>query len=200
MDARKISAGDLDEVVALLTVTFLNTPFHRYIAPELHERLRFLEASYRYRISHGLEVNDIDVATLDGEITGVMSWSPPVLLTPAATPAGSAMDEALSFCSAGLRERFSAFFTQLSRVRDEVIQQPYWSLGPIAVLPKHQGKGIGSLLLREKLRQIDGERLPCFLATQDAGNVPLYEHFGFRLIRQDPIAQAVTHYTMLRQA
>jgi GNAT superfamily N-acetyltransferase len=196
MDIRKISANDLDEVVALLTVTFLNTPFHRYIAPELHERLRFLEASYRYRISHGLAVNDIDAATLDGEIAGIASWSPPV---PAA-PAGSMMDEALLFCSAGLRERFLAFFTQLLRIRDEVIQQPYWSLGPIAVLPKHQGEGIGSFLLREKLRQIDNERLPCFLATQDAKNVPLYEHFGFRLIRQDPLAQEVTHYTMLRKA
>jgi predicted N-acetyltransferase YhbS len=110
------------------------------------------------------------------------------------------MDDALAVCSAGLRERFAAFFTLLSSARERVIQQPFWGLGPIAVLPAAQGRGVGAALLRAELEKIDAARQPCFLATQDKSNVPLYEHFGFQVARVDAITETVPHYTMIRNA
>jgi predicted N-acetyltransferase YhbS len=197
MEIRQMRRDDLEEVLSLLTAAFYDTPFHQHIAPDKAERLRFLDASYRHRIIHALGVNDIYLA-LDGDkITGFSSWTPPVL-SDAAPQSGTTMDAALSVCSAELRERFAAFFSLLTSVRDQVIQQPFWSLGPIAVLPTAQGRGVGAALLREKLKMLDAASLPCFLATQDKSNVPLYEHFGFELVRIDSITENVPHYTMIR--
>jgi predicted N-acetyltransferase YhbS len=194
MEIRQMQRDDLEKVLSLLIAAFHNTPFHRHIAPDKAERLRFLDATYRHRIIHALGVNDINLALEGGIITGFASWTPPVL-TPTV---GQSMDEALVTFSTELRERFSLFLTLLNSARGTVIQQPFWGLGPIAVLPTAQGRGVGAALMRSTLRKIDAAMLPCFLATQDTSNVPLYEHFGFQLVREDVIAETVPHYTMIR--
>jgi GNAT superfamily N-acetyltransferase len=199
MELRQMQRDDLEEVLSLLVAAFQDTPFHQYIAPDKAERLLFLDASYRHRIVHALGVNDIDLVLEGGKIIGFSSWTPPVL-PEAAPPSGPTMDDVLAICSAELRERFAAFITLLASVRDRVIQQPFWGLGPCAVLPAAQGRGVGSVLLREKLKKIEAAQLPCFLATQDKGNVSLYEHFGFQLTRADTIAKMVPHYTMIKSA
>lgn len=49
-------------------------------------------------------------------------------------------------------------------------------LGPIGVLPEHQGKGIGSALLREALRRMRAKKLLGVVLVGDPG---FYGRFGF---------------------
>jgi predicted GNAT family N-acyltransferase len=56
------------------------------------------------------------------------------------------------------------------------------------------------MLIRKKLRDIDADSLPCFLGTQDRINLTIYAKYGFKKIREDPIAPPdIIHYTMIRQ-
>jgi GNAT superfamily N-acetyltransferase len=48
----------------------------------------------------------------------------------------------------------------------------------LAVHPSHQGKGVGTLLLQEGLRQADELGVPVWLEASEKGR-PLYRKFGF---------------------
>ena len=53
---------------------------------------------------------------------------------------------------------------------------PALALAPIAVLPPHQGRGIGSALMHEALERADLREEPC---TVVLGSPPFYASFGF---------------------
>lgn len=48
--------------------------------------------------------------------------------------------------------------------------------------------------------RIDREGLPCYLETQDEQNVPLYQHFGFKVVNKSTIPETkLTNWAMLRE-
>ena len=72
-------------------------------------------------------------------------------------------------------------------------------LGPLAVLPSHQRRGIGSALMREAIRLADERGEPLILIE---GNPRYYERFGFARSDEsgiDPPPQALgAQYFMMR--
>jgi putative acetyltransferase len=65
----------------------------------------------------------------------------------------------------------------LSYVEIEPGAHPVLQLGPLAVLPSHQRRGIGSALMNEAVRVSDVRGEPLILLE---GNPRFYERFGFR--------------------
>jgi putative acetyltransferase len=59
---------------------------------------------------------------------------------------------------------------------EDAARIPVLALAPIAVLPPHQGRGIGSALMREAMDRADALDEPC---TVVLGSPPFYERFGF---------------------
>ena len=198
---RRLEAVEINRAAALLAAVFQDRPFYRYLAPDEEERREFLAVNFDMRLHEGLGVNDIQAACReDGSITGVAVWSPPSTIKDERPP-----EDAFTRFSAPLRERFFRFLDILHTARDEVTQgRPFWSLAPIAVLPSEQGRGVGGALLRSKLSELDGQKAGghsahCFLGTQDSENIALYQHFGFKTARVDPLpGSQLAHYTMLR--
>ena len=60
-------------------------------------------------------------------------------------------------------------------------------MGPIAVHPELQGRGVGKALIGSFLKMVDEQRLPAYLETDVDRNVELYEKFGFKVIAQAQI-------------
>jgi GNAT superfamily N-acetyltransferase len=194
-----MTPDDIDGAVSLLAVSFQDRPFYQYLAPDPDERRSFLLANFRQRITQGLGVQETDLAVADGALVGIAVWSPPALVEADSHAAEDrSLEESLAAYSAGLRERFLAFIQILTQAREQTIQQPFWSLAPIAVLPPSRGKGVASALINKKLKDIDEARLPCFLGTQDKVNVAIYERFAFQTLREDRVSPDITHYTMIR--
>jgi hypothetical protein len=49
------------------------------------------------------------------------------------------------------------------------------------------------------LERIDKEGLPCYLETQNPENIPLYEHFGFKVMEEGVIpGSPVKQFAVLR--
>jgi putative acetyltransferase len=65
----------------------------------------------------------------------------------------------------------------LSYVEIEPGAHPVLQLGPLAVLPSHQRRGVGSALMNEAVRVTDARGEPLILLE---GNPRYYERFGFR--------------------
>jgi predicted GNAT family N-acyltransferase len=100
--------------------------------------------------------------------------------------------------------RWINFYETLLAGMKKSVQQPFWSLSPIVVLPEEQGKGVGSRLLRKKLEEIG--TLPCFLATQSTVNRDIYNRYGFRTTVENRLSEpsenwlegSIVSYTMIR--
>lgn len=69
----------------------------------------------------------------------------------------------------------------------------------VAVDPDLQGRGWAGKLIRPVLAELDGSGASCCLETQNPGNVPLYEHLGFRVALSARLPGTdVGHWVMVR--
>ena len=80
--------------------------------------------------------------------------------------------------------------------RHDPIEQ-HWHLGPIGVLPSHQGSGIGTMLMERFCREVDACFAKAYLETEGDNNVRFYEKFGFKVVRESEIFDVKNRY-MLR--
>ncbi len=70
----------------------------------------------------------------------------------------------------------------------------HWHLGPVGVLPSHQGKGIGTKLLSRFCHEVDECLAPAYLETDADKNVRFYERFGFKVVRETEIFGVKNRY------
>ena len=73
-----------------------------------------------------------------------------------------------------------------------------WYLYNLCVDPKCQGKKIASKLIKPLLNYFKEHKLMCYLETNWDKNVPIYEHFGFKVMEKTIVPGSnVEHYGML---
>ncbi len=77
--------------------------------------------------------------------------------------------------------------------RHEPLSQ-HWHLGPIGVLPSHQGSGIGSMLMKRFCREVDACFAKAYLETDLDKNVRFYEKFGFKVVSESEIFDVKNRY------
>jgi ribosomal protein S18 acetylase RimI-like enzyme len=70
----------------------------------------------------------------------------------------------------------------------------HWHLGPVGVLPSHQGKGIGTKLLNRFCQEVDACSAPAYLETDTDKNVRFYERFGFEVENETQIFDVKNRY------
>ena len=70
----------------------------------------------------------------------------------------------------------------------------HWHLGPVGVLPSHQGKGIGTKLLSRFCQEVDAFLSPAYLETDTDKNVRFYERFGFEVVKETEIFDVKNRY------
>jgi GNAT superfamily N-acetyltransferase len=76
--------------------------------------------------------------------------------------------------------------------------QPHSHLGPVAVEPRLQGRGIGTQLMDEYCRRLDAAGEVSYLETDKRENVPFYERHGYGVIDEGQVI-GVPNWFMLRQ-
>ena len=81
--------------------------------------------------------------------------------------------------------------------RHDPLEQ-HWHLGPIGVLPSHQGSGVGSMLMERFCREVDACFAKAYLETEGDKNVRFYEKFGFNVVCESEIFDVKNRY-MLRE-
>jgi ribosomal protein S18 acetylase RimI-like enzyme len=187
IEFRMMEEGDFGEITELMVRSFFHSTLYTWIAPDEEERLRILNNMFRYRVRSWLSGAVITELALErGTIVGSATWVPPRDAERSGADQTSPPAGVFEGLSPGVVERWLQF-QPVIEAQEKTIPQPCWDLAPIAVSPEAQGRGIGSLLLRRKLREIDGACQAAFLATQDRNNLGIYEHFGFRKIDEIPI-------------
>lgn len=62
---------------------------------------------------------------------------------------------------------------------------PHWYLWFLGVEPERQGQGLGSVLLRSLSAKAEADLVPCYLETDKASSVKIYERHGYRVEAED---------------
>ncbi|MEI7480891.1 MAG: GNAT family N-acetyltransferase [Elusimicrobiota bacterium] len=106
---------------------------------------------------------------------------------------------AQDFADPGTMEKMQAVNDVISALTARLGQKPQWYLHLVAVRPQFRDKKFSSLLIRPMLARAEKEGLPCTLITQSAENVQKYEHWGFRVVSEMPVAHSQEKFYSMRK-
>jgi ribosomal protein S18 acetylase RimI-like enzyme len=174
----------------ILLLSFVTDPITRYIWPRPRDYLSGYGPLATAMGGRGLALG---AAHILGDGQAAALWLPPGV-----EPAG---DEIAALVEETVAEDKQAVLAQVVEQMAEFhIHEPHWYLAMIGVDPVHQGRGLGSALLKHGLAACDAEGLPAYLESSNPKNVPLYERHGFEVMGVIQPADFPPLYPMLRPA
>jgi len=194
----RLTKSDLARGAELLVDAFWNDPLSLHFIPDCEDRRRLFSEYMSFRLRFAIMYGEVYSTSPDFE--GIAAWFP---------PGKSNMTNFRLMRAGGLRLgrilgtdailKMNRIASHIAKSHRQHLPEPHWHLFPIAVDPKHQGKGYASALMRPMLDRIENKGLPCFLETQNESNVPLYEHFGFEVIYRETIPEVeLSNWGMVR--
>jgi ribosomal protein S18 acetylase RimI-like enzyme len=185
-----------DDAVRVLCKAFADYPVMRYVLGDRDgypERLRTLIGFF-----HGARVlrDDAILGVSDGEeLVAVALCSLPDRVEPAALDL--LRERTWTALGADARARYD----DCVRAWDSTgVDEPNIHVNMLAVVPAHQGQGLGRALL-ERVQAMSRERADSrgvTLSTESERNVALYRHLGFRVVGQATIAAGVETWDFFR--
>jgi ribosomal protein S18 acetylase RimI-like enzyme len=193
----KIQIADVPRAADVLSASFLEYPIFQYVIPDGARRRRQLAHVFRFLIRLGLAHGE--VLAPSERIEGVSLWY----------RSDRERDSALDAFHAGLlglylrvghaaMSRLIQVSTKKRQVRAKLLSQPYCLLDMIGVDPSQQGQGFARAMIEEKLRELDHERLACYLETSRRDTARYYERFGFEVVHAYRLA-TVDVFCLLRK-
>jgi ribosomal protein S18 acetylase RimI-like enzyme len=178
-----------EPAIATLVLAFDADPVIRWTYPDQGRYLRYFSVLATLLGGPALKAGTAD-RTEDG--SGAALWVPP----------GSPQDDE-AIVSLLVRsvdeERHPVAFTFLEQVDEHHPTEPHWYLPFIGVDPVHQGRGIGSDLLRSGLTRVDDDGLPAYLEASSPRNRALYERHGFVVIGEIQAGDSPPLWPMWRE-
>jgi predicted N-acetyltransferase YhbS len=198
MIIRDMDKDDVEKVLATAVSAFFDERLYKWTLPLDTERSNFIRRFFQFRLERDYGKKVIKVAEDEGGIAGVAIWSPPE--PDAAEVDLSVFRQVFAGYDSSIGDRCIHFIGTVIEVLNS-FHQPLWELGPLFVRKEMQGKGIGSALIRDHLKEIDAQDIPCALVTQEEKNIKIYERFGFKTSITIPIDEkaALASYGMIRE-
>jgi GNAT superfamily N-acetyltransferase len=176
---RVLHRSELPGAVRVLALGLHDNPSYRaFFGADRERRLRLLAAMFTGQLRAAPELERICAVDEDGRIVGFAASTP---LGICRTPALSTLRVAARVGAESPRMLYS--FLLWHRIWGSLDPDtPHSHLGPVAVEPKFQGRGIGSKLMEEYLRRVDAFGYPAYLETDRKENLPFYRNLGFSVV------------------
>jgi ribosomal protein S18 acetylase RimI-like enzyme len=95
--------------------------------------------------------------------------------------------------------RVARFALLDQQLRSRHPPDPHWYLWMLGVEPEHQGKGVGSALLRSLAERALQDRAPCYLETDRASAMRLYQRHGFALLDEEVLPVLGARFWFMRR-
>ena len=80
--------------------------------------------------------------------------------------------------------RMANFESFAMNLRKKYTNNEDWYIYNLCVHPNQQGKKISSKLIKPILNYFKMKKQICYLETNSDSNVPIYEHFGFKILEK----------------
>jgi ribosomal protein S18 acetylase RimI-like enzyme len=179
--------NDIQQSAKVLSVAMLNNPHHIGVFLGNGEKIRLEIEKMFFELFNNLP-GIVFLAKENENIIGVMRMKSCI---------GKVIDDPDVFEDENdIDWRKSVWFKEWAK-HDPVEQ--HWHLGPVGVLPTHQGLGIGSTLMERFCTEVDACMAKAYLETDLDRNVRFYEKFGFKVVSESEIFGVKNRY-MLRES
>jgi ribosomal protein S18 acetylase RimI-like enzyme len=195
---QRLATSQFPSARALLARAFYDYHLMVYGQPRDRRRGPAVAALYGAMLWDCLVRGEVYVTA---DFTGVAAWLAPGTDVPSfwqQVRAGM-LRLPLGFGLRGFR-RLVSYDEVGRRLHHTYAPEPHWYLAVVGVEPSHQGRGIGSSLMRPMLERADRERKACWLDTHQEQNVRLYKRHGFAVAEKAEVpGHPISVYGMLRQ-
>lgn len=191
---RRARPEDEAAIVRVLVRAFDADPVARYLLRKDRHRLRGFELCFGAFLRHMTMPGGETWVAEDG--LGAALWTPPggwdvgglraLAMLPSLVRATGVMRVARVGLLAG-------------RVQKRHPRAPHFYLFAIGVDPDHQGRGIGSGLLRAVLDRCDESGVSAYLEASKPDNARLYERHGFRVTEEVTMAPDAPPMWLMRR-
>jgi len=176
VSVRKAQQADLPELVRVMARAFDDDPIANWFVKQDERRSerihRFMDVGTRK-----LTFPFGEVYTSDG-IHGGALWTPPGKWKMGIFGQLMLLPQMASIAS---WRRMPSVMGGFNAVEKKHPHEPHYYLMALGVEPEHQGKSIGTQLMRPVLEKCDKDRVPAYLESSKEKNVPLYERNGFKV-------------------
>lgn len=194
MQAIELTAKEIPEAAEMTAMAMCTNPLHVAIfngtnAVALQKQTKLFEFALKLAVGKNYIVKQ------DDQIIGMMGYIPGThcQLTPL-----QIMKAKPAMCVALGTSLLSVLRWRRNWAKHDC-SVPHLHFGPLAVHPQFQGKGIGTLLLRQFCSYADSTLQDAYLETDKEENVRLYEKFDFKITGIDQNL-GVTNWFMFRKA
>jgi ribosomal protein S18 acetylase RimI-like enzyme len=183
------TGADAERCFAALTLAFSSDPPCRWTWPDSQQ---YLEAFPRFAQAFGGAAIEHGTANYHEGFSGVAFW-----LAPGVAPDEASLLRVMQDTVAAARR--DALFSMFERMEAFHPREAHWHLPLIGVDPAHQGKGIGSALLRHVLNACDSQKVLAYLEATSVRNLSLYERHGFEALGRIQVADSPPVVPMARK-
>ena len=202
----RVQREDLPQLKELLTESFANDPLYQNLIPDEETRKRLLPELFECDLSEFFDTCEIfaDSRELNGILVVSDEAEPynPFHYYLTELKAQLKTDEYLIKEDMSLKTFLNFFLGRdylNSRWTDQLHQEDRLHVIYLAVRPEMQHHGLAALLMQEVIAWADSHRLMISLETHNPGNVPLYEHFGFKVYGVLEKHFGLKQYCMIRE-
>lgn len=186
IEVRELLDREADAAVGVLARGMRDNPMHvAAYGPDPEWRLRCHGRLMGALFRGGLAPERI-AAVREGRVVGVAAAAP---IDQCKATAKQSLQVLPSLISLGPRTTIRTW-RWLAAWADRDPTEPHVHFGPLAVDADLQGRGIGTLLLREHCARLDAAGHPSYLETDKIENVHLYERFGYRVVAEATVLGA----------
>ncbi len=177
---------DVEQAAEVCAAAFYEGPYTRFLFPDLGDRNRCVRSRFQRMLLNAVLFGEL-YATSE-EMEGIMSLlpHPPPRVSPWTRFRARGL-RSIHY-TPPVRERVATGTTYLTERHAYHMPGPHLKLETLAVRPELQGRGFGSILIRQALARADAEQLPLYLDTFALNSVEMYRRFGFRVLEEGRIS------------
>ena len=188
----RIQSVPLEEKQSALSVmllAFSGDPFFRWFIPE---PAKYVKGGIALMNAFGGgKAIENGTAFAPSNYEGASFWLPPGVSIDEQLVGQAIMESVPNY----IQEELFAVFGEMASYRPE---GDCWYLPLIGVDPAHQGRGLGSMMLKHALNIIDEKGLPAFLESSNPANISLYERHGFEVVGRIQVGSSPAVHPMHR--
>jgi len=178
-----LEKSDISESSRVLSKAMLNVPLHIAIFQGHGEKERKIIENMFFKLLSDLPGITF-LARINRQIVGVMRMK---------TCNGTKISKEHAQTGDKTNLEWRKYYWQNEWARHDPLEQ-HWHLGPVGVLPSHQGKGIGTKFLSRFCQEVDACLSSAYLETDTDKNVRFYERFGFEVVKETEIFDVKNRY------
>jgi ribosomal protein S18 acetylase RimI-like enzyme len=188
--------ADARRIAALFAHAFQDDPLMRYAMPDARQRRRLLPWLMGLNVRYGCRYGEVFTTP---ECTGAAIWLPPGQTTyTLRRMLRVGMFSAPFRLPWPMLQRLASVESRARALHALYAPRPHWYLSQIGVEPAHQRQGIAAQLLRPMLARMDAAALPCYLETENAVNIAIYQRHGFQVVAEDAVPDGLHIWAMRR--